>query len=382
MRWPLEGVHVVDMTQNVAGPYAGMILAEMGATVIKVEPPEGDPTRSWGPPFWEGHSASYLALNRNKQGVVINIKSEEGIASLHELLEKTDVFLISTRPGVSKRHGLDYETLHEKYPKLVYGEVTAYGHYGPKQKEPGYDPLMQAMGGIMSVTGRPGEEPVRVGTSIIDMGTGMWLALGVMGALQMRSQNGTGHRVVSALFETSVAWMTYHATSFWASGKSPQGWGSGTSTIVPYEAFPTKNDEWIIIAAGNDNLFRSLCHVLERPDWIDDERYATNAQRVNHRQELIREIRNITRTATSVDWLEKLRHAGIPASPVANVGQVMMNPQLLAGDLVQTIDHPDIPEFRSIGMPIMIDDCRPPLNIYPPGRLDALQHNGAAHKQV
>lgn len=368
MAWPLEGVRVIDMTQNVAGPYCGMILAEMGASVLKIEPPGGDPTRSWGPPFWEGYGPVFLALNRNKDGIVIDIKSEAGLAALHEELRGADVVLVSTRPGVLEKYGLDYAALHERYPSLVYGEVTAYGNYGPNKNDPGYDPLMQALGGIMSVTGRTGEEPVRVGTSIIDMGTGMWLAIGVIGAIQMRSRTGHGSHVLSSLFETAVGWMAYHANSFWASGESPHGWGSGTSVIVPYEAFPTSDGgDWIVIGAGNDSLFLKLCVVLGHPEWGEDPLFRSNPLRVVNRSELVSRIRATTSFWKSDELSAVLVEAGIPTAPVANVAQVLSNPQLLAGGLIQSIDHPDISGFKSIGLPLVIDDQRPLLRTPPPG---------------
>lgn len=370
--WPLHGIRVIDMTQNVAGPYGAMILADMGASVIKIEPPSGDACRSWGPPFWEGQSATYLALNRNKTGDVLDIKSKDGLAALHQKLETADVLLFSARTGAMDRYGLGYECLHEKYPMLIYGEVTAYGHYGPRINEPGYDPLMQAMAGIMSVTGRGGEDPVRVGTSIVDMGTGMWLAIGIMGALRMRDQTGVGSRVVTALFETAVSWMTIHAHSYWASGQVPRAWGSGMGMIVPYEAFPTADDgKWIIIAAGNDHLFRKLGSVLGHPEWSEDSRFSTNPSRVSNRADLTEMMRSITRTFVLETLMEKLISAGIPVAEVASLDQVMANPQLLASDLMQEIDHPDISDYRSIGIPLKINGRRPPLRQWPPFRADS-----------
>ncbi|WP_303799307.1 CaiB/BaiF CoA-transferase family protein [Alicyclobacillus macrosporangiidus] len=357
---------VVDMTQNVAGPYAAMVLADLGANVTKLEPPAGDPTTTWGPPFWNGHSATYLALNRNKRRETVDVKLEEGRRRVFNLLEDADVLLVSNRPAALQRAGLDYERLHELFPRLIYAEITAFGHHGPRRSDPGYDPLMQAMGGIMSVTGHPGDEPVRVGTSIVDMGTGMWVAMGVMAALRMRERTGRGHRVTGALFETAVAWMTYHITSYWASGDVPHGWGSGTAMIAPYEAFPAL-DGWIVMAAGNDKLFEQLCRVLGRGDWIDSPEYRTNADRVRNRARLREEISQITRQATVAEWEVRLREAGIPGAPVADVAEVLQNPQLLSGDLIQAMGTASIPNFRSVGLPLTFDGRRPPLRTPPPG---------------
>jgi crotonobetainyl-CoA:carnitine CoA-transferase CaiB-like acyl-CoA transferase len=363
--WPLEGIRVVDLTQNVAGPYAGMILAEMGASVIKIEPPGGDPTRTWGPPFWEGESPSYMALNRNKSGKTIDIKLPEGKAELHTLLETADVFLVSTRPGVMKRLELDYESLSVRYPKLIYGEITAFGNHGPRSAEPGYDPLMQAMAGIMSVTGHEGQEPVRVGTSIIDMTTGMWLATGLIGALRLRDQTGKGQWVTSSLYETAVGWMCYHIPSYWGTGVSPKRWGSAPAMISPYEAFPTK-DKWIVIAAGNDRLFQKLCLVLGKREWSEDPRFITNAQRVQHRSELKTWISELTKQADSVHWIELLSGEGIPVAPVLNVEEMLAEPQLGASGMIQSIDHPKISDFKSVALPLRFNDQRPPLRFPPP----------------
>jgi crotonobetainyl-CoA:carnitine CoA-transferase CaiB-like acyl-CoA transferase len=366
--WPLEGVKVVDLTQNVAGPYAAMILAELGAEVTKVEPPSGDATRSWGPPFWNGHSPTYLALNRNKTLVSLDLKKSDEQQELFQLITEADVLLVSNRPAALKRLQLDYEAVAKRFPKIIYAEITAFGHAGPRQMDPGYDPLMQAMGGIMSVTGHPGDEPIRVGTSIIDMGTGMWVAMGVLSGLRLREQTGQGHRVTGALFETAIGWMAYHLPAYWASGEIPHGWGSGTAMIAPYEAYPTK-DAWIVIAAGNDKLFRDLSEVLNHPEWGTDERFQNNAARVANRANLREEICAVTSTEASEYWLQRLGSAGIPVAPVANVAQLMENPQLRASDLIQEAFHPDISDFKSVGLPLCIDGMRPPLRISPPGKM-------------
>ncbi|WP_134702961.1 CaiB/BaiF CoA-transferase family protein [Ammoniphilus sp. YIM 78166] len=363
--WPLEGIRVVDLTQNVAGPYAGMILADFGASVTKVEPPGGDATRSWGPPFWENASPTFLAMNRNKSQKYIDIKTQEGKKELDELLTEADVLLVSSRPGAMERLGLDYECLAEKYPRLIYGEVTAFGNHGPRRMEPGYDPLMQAMGGIMSVTGHEGQAPVRVGTSIIDMTTGMWLAIGVFGALHLRQQTGKGQRITSSLYETSIAWMSYHIPSYWGTGESPQRWGSGPAMIMPYEAFPTK-DKWLVIAAGNDGLFQKLCSVLGHDEWITDPRFMNNAERVRNRNELRSLICEMTQKEDSAYWISKLGERGIPSAPVLNVEEMMKEPQLEASGIIQSISHPQIPDFKSVALPIRMNDERPPLRIPPP----------------
>lgn len=362
---PLEGIRIVDMTQNVAGPYASMILAELGAQVTKVEPPSGDSTRGWGPPFWEGESPTYLALNRNKSRVVLDLKTEAGMREIRDMIREADVFMHSSRPGAIERLGLDYESVKAIQPRIIYAEVTAFGTDGPKRMHPGYDPLMQALGGIMSVTGHPGQPPVRVGVSINDMGTGLWVAIGIQSALRLREKTGRGHKVTGALYETAIAWMSYHILSYWASGQPPGKWGSGTAMIVPYSAFQAKDDKWLIIAAGNDHLFEKLSRALGHEEWARDERFVTNAGRLVHREELERMISDAVRLHDSDHWIRLLEAEGIPVASIQDVEELTRDPQFLASGMVQTLEHPRIKGFKSIGIPIKIDDERPPLRMMP-----------------
>lgn len=365
MNWPLEGVRVLDLTQNVAGPYAGTILAELGADVLKVEPPQGDPTRRWGPPFWGGYSPTYLALNRNKVGIRCDLKSEEGMAEIRRRMKTADVVLVSARPGAMQRLGLDYETLHVEYPQLIYAEVTPYGNAGPMKSEPGYDPLMQAFTGMMSVNGHSGAEPSRLGVSVIDMGCAQWVAIGVLGALRMRDATGSGHKVTGSLFETAIAWMTYHFTSYWASGESPRSWGSGTAFVVPYQAYPTA-DGWVVIGAGNDRLFRMLASCLGHEEWAEDPRFSSNAARIQHRNELNQEMAFVTREKATVEWETAFQAAGVPAARIQSVEESARSAQLEESGVVQTLDHPSIPAFKSVGLPLLIDGKRPDLRKIPP----------------
>jgi crotonobetainyl-CoA:carnitine CoA-transferase CaiB-like acyl-CoA transferase len=362
---PLDKIHVIDCTQNVAGPYAAMILAELGADVIRVESPVGDATRTWGPPFWNGNSPTYMALNRNKIKLTIDLKTGNGMEKILELLEKADVFMVSSRPGSMKKLGLDSDTLLVKFPKLIYAELTAFGIRGPRANDPGYDPLMQAMGGIMSVTGLPDLEPIRVGVSIVDKSTGLWTALGVLSALRLREQTGHGHKINTSLYETAISWMDIHFGIYWASGVPPEGFGSGASMIAPYEAFPS-SDGWIVIAAGNDKLFQKLGNALNHSEWAEDPRFRTNPDRVQNRVELKRIISEITKKKTNNEIEGLLKKLDIPSAPVLNLSQVNEEPQLRELGIVQSVDHPMIPNFQSIGLPLSIDNERPPLRIPPP----------------
>lgn len=362
---PLEGITVVDSTQNVAGPYAAMILAEMGADVTKIEPPEGDVTRGWGPPFWNGLSPSFLALNRNKRALTLDLKTGEGRRTLFDAAAKADVFLTSSRPGAMKKLGLDYESLSMANARLVYGEITPFGEKGPRAGQPGYDPIVQALTGIMSVTGRRGDPPIRAGVSIIDMTTGIWLALGVEIALRKREKTDHGHRVSVALYEVGLALNSINIGTYWASGVSPHGWGSGVSMIAPYEAFPTL-DGWLIIAAGNDGLFRKLSAILGHSEWANDVRFNTNATRVLNREELSRTISSLTSTMHSKELEGRLVDNGIPVGRVVDVEGALRDPQLEGNDIIQSAPHPSIPSFKSVGLPIRIDGKRPPLRMVPP----------------
>ena len=362
--WPLAKTEVVDLTQNVAGPYAGMILAELGATVTKVEPPQGDATRTWGPPFWKGRSPTYLAINRNKDVVRLDLKTKKGRTALERLLKRADVVLTSARPGAMKRMGLDYESVSRRYPRVVYGEITPFGTGGPRAAEPGYDPLMQALTGIMSVTGHQGDPPIRVGVSIIDMTAGLWLAIGTLAALTMRGLSAEGHKVSVSLYETGLAWMAYHFGSFWASGVSPLAWGSGVAMIAPYEGFRT-SDGWVVIAAGNDGLFGSLSNAFGHQEWAKDERFRTNADRVEHRQELSKLIEEVTRKVTTAELEALLKRHGVPAAPVRDVARALADPQVEALKMVQSLRSAPIPGFKSVGMPFTIDGLRPPLRSVP-----------------
>jgi crotonobetainyl-CoA:carnitine CoA-transferase CaiB-like acyl-CoA transferase len=355
---------VIDLTQNVAGPYAGMVLAELGAEVTKVEPPQGDATRAWGPPFWEGRSPTYLAINRNKNVVRLDLKTARGRAELAKLLKRADVLLSSSRPGAMERIGLGYTSIKRNYPHMIYGEITPFGNGGPRSLEPGYDPLMQALTGIMSVTGRPSDPPMRVGVSIVDMTAGLWLALGTLAALQMRGTTARGHRVSVSLYETGIAWMAYHFASYWASGVSPHGWGSGVSMIAPYEAFLT-SDGWVIIGAGNDGLFAKLCGALGHVEWRKDPRFRTNANRVENRRELAAMIESITKSKTSAGLEALLKIEGVPASPVSDVGKALGDAQLDSLRMIQTLPGSPIQGFKSVGVPFTIDGTRPPLRRVP-----------------
>jgi crotonobetainyl-CoA:carnitine CoA-transferase CaiB-like acyl-CoA transferase len=381
---PLDGVRVLDLTRNLAGPYAAMILGELGADVVKVEHPDGDDTRAWGPPFWEGQSAVFLAANRNKRGIALDLRTDGAREAMERLTRGSDVLLESFRPGAIDRLGYGYEWARAINPRLVYCSVTPYGDGGPLGDRPGYDPLIQAFSGIMSVTGEAGGAPARAGVSVIDMGTGMWTAMAVMGALLQRARDGRGHRIVTSLYETGLAWMSYHLASFWGSGEAPGAYGSGASMIVPYQAFAT-SDGHLMIAAGNDALFSRLCGVLGHPEWAADPRFAHNPDRVANREAAISLISPATAGWTTAGLAAALDAAGVPCSPIRDAAGAADDPQTQALGIVQRLDHPAIADYRSVGLPLLLDGERPPLRRPPPGlgehQAEVLEELGLAARQ-
>lgn len=365
---PLCGVRVLELARNVAGPFAAMILAELGADVVKVEHPAGgDDARQWGPPFWGGETPTFLALNRNKRSITLDLHEPGARPVLERLLAASDVVLESFRPGVLDRLGYGFAWAGALNPRVVYCSVTPYGDRGPRRDRPGYDPLMQASGGVMSVTGEPGRPPVRCGVSVIDMGTAMWAAIAILAALGERRASGRGRRIVASLYETALMWMTYHLAAYWAGGAPPQRAGSGTPMIAPYEAFATR-DGYLVIAAGNDRLFGLLCRVLGHPEWARDGRFLRNEDRVRHRETLHAALEAVTRTWTAGELAGALDRAGVPASPICSAAEVAADPQALALGIFQAAPHPAIPDFRSVGLPVLLDGERPPLRRCPPAR--------------
>src|SRR5438132_1986228 len=331
---PLAGVLVADLTQNVAGPTCTQILGDMGADVVKVERPgRGDDARAWAPPWWGAESASFMAFNRNKRSLGLDLKREGGLEVLRRLVARADVFVQSLRAGAIAELGLDAPAAKARNGRLVYCAITAFGTRGPLATLPGYDPLMQAYGGLMSVNGHPGQEPARVGTSIVDMGTGMWAALGILAGLRQREATGRAVEVTTALFDTALMWVAYHLMGYLGSGEVPQPQGSGTAMIAPYQAFPTA-DGYVMIAAGSDALFHRLAAALGAPRLADDARFTDNPSRVRHRGELVAALSAITRALKTADLLGRLRVAGVPSSPILTVDAVLAEPQTCAGGML------------------------------------------------
>jgi crotonobetainyl-CoA:carnitine CoA-transferase CaiB-like acyl-CoA transferase len=363
---PLDGIVVADLTQNVAGPFCTQTLGDMGADVVKVERPgRGDDARAWAPPHWGRESATFMAFNRNKKSLALDLKSEGGVDILRRLLARADVFVQSLRAGVIEELGLDFAGATRLNPRLVYCSITAFGPEGPLASRPGYDPLMQAYAGLMSVNGHPDQEPARVGTSIVDMGTGMWAALGIVAALRERDRTGRAVEVTTSLFETALTWIAYHAAAWLGTGEVPQPQGSGTAMIVPYQAFPTA-DGYAMIAAGSDALFRRLADALGDESLGADPRFADNPSRVRNREAVVKAIAAHTRPLTTAQLLDRLRAAGVPAAPILTVDRVLAEPQTAASGMLMAAPHPRLSDYRTVGLPIRWDRRRPGVRRVPP----------------
>lgn len=366
MAAPLDGILVADLSQNVAGPFCTQILGDLGADVIKIERPgQGDDARAWAPPFWGQESAIFMSMNRNKRSLALDLKSSEGLEVLRRLAARADVLIQSMRARAAERLGLGYAQLRAINPRLVYCSITAYGARGPLKDLPGYDPLMQAYGGLISVNGHPGQPPARVGTALVDMGTGMWAALGILGALRLRERTRQGSHVATALFDTALMWVSYHMMGYFASGEVPQPQGSGAAMLAPYEAFPTA-DGYLMIAAGSDALFARCCTALEIPEAAGDPRFADNPNRVRNRKALFDLIAAVTERETTEVLQGRLRAAGVPCAPILTIDQVAAEAQTEASGMLLSAAHPRIPDYRSVGLPITWDSERPGVRRVPP----------------
>lgn len=375
---PLAGYTVFEIGQNVAAPFAAQILADLGARVIKVEKPSGDDARHWGPPDWEGASAMFQTLNRNKASQVCNFRDPEQVDQLREqFIREADVIIQNFRPGVLEGLGLDADTLRARKPELVYCDMGAFGRGGPLSDLPGYDTLMQAYGGLMSVTGEPGQAPVRTGYSVVDCGTGMWAAIGIMSALLKRKDTGEGGRIEVSLFETALGWMQIANAQHLSSGQVPGRFGSGAATIVPYRAFET-SDGYLVIAAGNDGLFRKLCTALGHPEWAQDARYLGNPQRVLNRDAIDQNIQQVVATQTRAYWMQLFREAGIPCAPVQDTNEAFHCEQAQALGVVQPVPGS---AMQFMGLPVRFDGERPPIRCAPPALpVQSEQDQGAHHE--
>ncbi|MEW6400814.1 MAG: CoA transferase [Chloroflexota bacterium] len=365
MMQPLQGIRVLDLSRVLAGPYCTMVLGDLGADVIKVEPPEGDETRGWGPPFAGGESAYYLCVNRDKRGIVVNLKTEEGKKILCDLAMKSDVLVENFRPGTLAKFGLDFETLDESNPRLIYCSITGFGQTGPLRDRPGYDFMIQAMGGLMSFTGEPEGEPMKVGVAVADLFAGQNAVIAILAALQARELTGEGQFLDISLFDSQLGFLANVASNFLISGKLPKRHGNAHANIVPYQSFEA-SDGWFVIAVGNDKQFGRLCEVIGNSELGKDSRFETNADRVENREELVASLKPVFPSRSVAEWLTALEAAEIPCGPINNLEQVFSMLQVEEREMLIRMPHGEIGDLRMVGSPLKMSATPVQYRLPPP----------------
>ncbi len=364
----LDGIRVVDLSRVLAGPFCGALLGDLGADVIKVEDPKfGDESRTW-PPHRDGESAGYLINNRNKRGISVDLKTPEGVEIVRRLVRDADVLIENFRTGTMEEFGLGYETLRPINPRLIYCSVSAFGRTGPRADGAGYEALMQAFSGIMSITGEPGGAPVRCGVSFLDLTTGILCALGVVSALHYRAKTGEGQRVDGSLLETAVGLLNFQAAGYLLAGIVPKPLGSAHPALSPYRNFRCRDDQWVFIAGANDRLWRRLADALELGWMADDPRFAVNIERVKNRAELERLVGEAIARHDREPLLKLLDEAGVPATPVNTVDQVLNDPQTQSRPIIRRMKHPKLGELPVVGMPVSFSRMNPDVRRHAPGR--------------
>ena len=345
----LDGIRVIDFTRVLAGPYCTMMLGDLGAEVIKIEQPgSGDGTRQWGPPWVGEESAYFLSTNRNKKSITLNLKHEEGQRLAHELIASADVMVENFRPGTTAKLGLDYEKLTAEHPSLIYCSITGYGKNGPYSERSGYDFMIQAQGGLLSITGPEDGPPSKVGVAIVDITAGLHATSAILAALYHRKETGEGQHIDIALFDTQVGWLANVAHNYFATGDPPKRYGNAHANHVPYETFSTSNG-YVAVAVGTDAQFVRLCTAVGRTDLGEDPRYRTNADRVEHRDTLVPELQDVFRRQTASEWIELLLEHQIPVGPVNDIPTVLNDPQVLAREMVLEVEHSNLGPIQQLG---------------------------------
>ncbi|MUV38664.1 Alpha-methylacyl-CoA racemase [Lentibacillus sp. JNUCC-1] len=366
MTGPLEGMKVLDLSRVLAGPYCTMILGDLGAEVIKVEAPGGsDDTRKWGPPFQNDVSAYYLSANRNKKSITVDLKSEQGIETIKALAAESDVMINNFKTGTMTRFGIDYETMKDLNPGIVYCSITGFGETGPYKDYPGYDYIIQAMSGLMSITGDAESGPQKMGVAITDILTGLYACIGIQSALLERGQSGKGQKLDISLYDSAVSALVNIGSNHLMSGDIPKALGNQHANIVPYQTFHTKDGE-MVIAVGNDRQFKALCGILERPEIAQDERFESNPSRVSNRDELTQMLQEAFSKHTTDHWEQQCRANNIPCGPIQNVKEVAADPQLAARDMFISHGHPKAGDIKMIGSPLKLSRTPVTYRHHPP----------------
>lgn len=372
MSGALENIKVLDLSRVLAGPYCTMILGDLGAEVIKVEAPGGsDETRGWGPPFQNDVSAYYLSANRNKKSITVDLKSTEGIGIIKKLASESDVIINNFKSGTMERFGLGYETLAEINPGIVYCSITGFGETGPYRNMPGYDFIIQAMSGLMSITGDEISGPQKLGIAITDVLTGLYACIGIQGALLERTQSGKGQNIDLSLYDSAVSSLVNIGSNYLMSGKTPTALGNKHANIVPYQTFQTQDGQ-MVIAVGNDNQFKKLCAILEKSDLAANEKFQTNPDRVSNREELIPQLQDAFLKKSTAHWQDACQKNNIPCGPIQTIDEVANDPQLKARNMFIDCEHPTAGTVKMIGSPLKLSRTPVKWKHHPP---NAGEHN-------
>jgi formyl-CoA transferase len=363
---PLDGIRVLDLTRVLAGPYCAMFLGDLGAEVIKIEQPGvGDDTRGWGPPFTGGESAYFLCVNRNKKSVAIDLKAQEGIALLRLLAERADVLIENFRPGTMERLGLGDKDLRAANPRLIYASLSGFGADGPMSDVPGYDLIVQAWGGLMSITGQPDGEPTKVGVAIIDLVAGLMLGKSIAAALFAREKTGIGQKIDTSLLEAEVACLINVGSNYLVEGSIPGRWGNAHPSIVPYQTFKTA-DGYLVIGVASEGIWRRFCQAVGRAEWAEDSRFEKNSNRVENRSLLIGLLAEIFLGRSTDEWLKILNSAEVPCAPVQTVDQVFKAPQVLHREMLVEVEHPTAGTVPMAGIPVKFSATPASVRLPPP----------------
>jgi formyl-CoA transferase len=363
---PLDGIRVLDLTRVLAGPYCTMFLGDLGAEVVKVEQPGvGDDTRGWGPPFVGGESAYFLCVNRNKKSVTVDLKSKEGVALLRRLAERADVLIENFRPGTMDRLGLGEKDLRAANSRLIYASLSGFGADGPMSDAPGYDLIVQAWGGLMSITGPADGEPSKVGVAIIDLVAGLMLGKSIAAALFAREKLGVGQRIDTSLLEAEVACLINVGSNYLVEGNIPRRWGNAHPSIVPYQSFRTA-DGYLVVGVASEGIWRRFCQAIGRAEWADDSRFEKNSNRVENRGVLIAAVSEIFLGRETDAWLKLLNEAEVPCAPVQTVDQVFKAPQVLHREMLVQVEHPTAGTVRMAGIPVKFSATPASVRLPPP----------------
>ena len=368
MTGPLTGIIVIDQTQALAGPYCSMILGDLGATVIKIERPEvGDQSRSWGPPFLDDESTYYLAVNRNKRSITLNIAKPEGQEVLHKLIDNADVFLTNLpRLSSLEKYNIDYDSLKKRNKGLIFAAISGYGHTGPRAGQAGYDLAAQGESGTMYLTGDPSGAPMRFPTPIADMTTGLFTTIGILSALHARQTSGEGQFIDVSLLESQMTWLENYAGELFATNEDPPRRGSSHPQVVPYEPVEASDGVWFILGVGSDNIWQKFCDLAGLKDLKTDPRFATNADRVRNREALMPDVRRVIQTKTAAEWIALLQENAIPTGPIRTTEEALSDPHLAARNFIVELQHPVLGMLKSLATPIHFSDTEVSFRDHPP----------------